>query len=415
MIVNETELKSIKITYRGLFNLLNCYYTIANQYSTEFQAYESSLPAPKENLKPLFSFFFANPIDFKISSTPDNTRYLSMLHMEILKVWRTGYTAVKVEIHQKTSSCVLLALAMRNKTLAEQCNLISNKKSCPYTYCMLRFPEFYSQYKALCFDHDKDALNFLSQSRGFHEYAITRFTYTPGQTGREDDFFERWFFEKKVKPNASTVKVLKWFASVYEDFLDYVFPGLISQIRILLKLVELVVRESNQMSIRNLYGEQLSGSLYIKEEGTLFPCDPVNKNPVPYKFETINLSNVIQDHQDAFLPFFMCSLDDALIDKIIDEMKVSFNIKINHSWGSFHIHPNHIDAFYSVISVIYTSQLLYNAAFHCIFSEAYSLLSLDKKTEVIALRKQFEKNSDGFEDLLFLCAERYLYQPKYSA
>jgi DNA-dependent RNA polymerase len=409
------EKKELKVNYRGLFNLLNCYYIGANQYSSEFQAYESTLSS-KVNLKPLFAFFFENPIDFTVLG--DNTLYLSMLHMEILKVWETGCTAVMVEIDQKASSCVLLALAMRNKRLAEQCNIISKQKNCPYTYCMLHFPEFYSKYKDIDFDHDDDALNFLSQSRKLHKYAIMCFAYAQGTRGREEDFVERWFLEKKVKPNASTVKVLKWFAKVYDDFVDFLFPGLISQIKILLQLVELVVRENDQMSIQNLNGERLSWSRFKHKSVTRKAFDPVTRKQISYRVETTFLNedqkvvSDIQDHKIKFLSYFIHSLDAAIMHHFIVEMKVRFNYTINHLHDCVLIHPNHVDGFYRVVRDLYTSNRLYNAAFDGVFSEAERVLSLDSQPKVAALRKQFEKNCDDFENLLPLCEERHIYQPE---
>jgi hypothetical protein len=115
---------------------------------------------------------------------------------------------------------------MRNERLAQQCNIVSGTKCCPYTYCMLNFREFYDTYKNVEFEHDEDALTFLSTSRKLHKYAIMCFAYSQKAYGRENDFLERWYLERKTAPSAASIKVIKWFARKYDDFINYLFPGL---------------------------------------------------------------------------------------------------------------------------------------------------------------------------------------------
>jgi DNA-dependent RNA polymerase len=410
------EKKEQKITYRGLFNLLNCYYIGANQYSLEFQAFEKTLSPPHVNISSLLYFFQNNIIDFTVLG--DNILYISMLHMELQKVLLRGSTAVMVEIDQKASSCVLLALSMRNKALAEQCNIISKKKTCPYTYCMHRFPEFYSKYKDVEFDHDEDALSFLSQSRKLHKYAIMCFAYAQRTTGREEDFIERWFLEKKIQPSSSTVKVIKWFAKVYDEFIEFLFPGLVAQIKILLQLVEIVVRENDQMSIQNLNGERLGWSRFKHKSITRKAFDPVTRKQISYRVETTILNSDkkvvsdIHDQKTKFLSYFIHSLDAAIMHYFITEMKERHNYIINHLHDCVLIHPNHVDEFYVVVRDLYTSKRLYNAVFDLVFSEAERVLSSDSQPKIAALRERFEKNCDSFEDLLHLCEERHIYQPE---
>jgi hypothetical protein len=411
----KTNISQEKITYRGLFNMLNCYYEVANQHSAEFKAFAKNLPSPKQDVSLLFEFFEKNAVDFSLVG--NQKKYLAKLFVEIHRVWSSGYTDIQLRIGEGVGTCALFALSMRNKALAEQCNLISKNKNCPFTYSMHRFPEFYSKYKDDELDHDENALSFLSQSKDFHEHAIFHFIYKKNLIDLGESFAQQWFFEKKVKPNDSTVRVLKWFAAVYENFLDLVFPGIINQRDCILQLVELVVEENSQMAVRDLLGNRFtwsSPSSSLSPEAQSFFVHFRDEHSVLKRGDiTVARSKYIEmevkEHRDFFISFFMRCLRDAVLDCIIIEMNQRFGYTMNRPSDYLLVHPNHVDEFYSVVRDLYTSRRLYNVTFFCVFSEAYINLSPAGKYDFLALLEQFEDNADNFEDALLQCDERNIY------
>lgn len=82
------EKPPIKLTKRGIINLMNCYYIGSNQLSQEFTDFVMLSKTSHKELKPYFKFFKEHLVDFSVLG--DNILYITMLHLEILKAERIG-------------------------------------------------------------------------------------------------------------------------------------------------------------------------------------------------------------------------------------------------------------------------------------------------------------------------------------
>lgn len=402
-----------KVTLRGLINLFRCFYEGAQQFVDkldellEVKAFSKNL-----EMKNLFTFFHENSIDFL--SLGDNFLYVSLLYAEILTVELTGKTCLMVEIDQKASGCVFLALALRNKKLAEQTNIISKTKTCPYTYCMDKFKEFYHSTFEV---KDKDALDFLTSSRKLHKYALMRFCYSQTPMGRREDFIELWYLEKKQPLEDSTKSVLVSFANKYVDFIEYTFPGVTKQIVTLLKIVDIVVGETGEMSIINLNGEKLRWRRFRHKSITRKCFNPVTKKSLSYRVETTviesgNEKDDIQDHKTKFLSYLIHSLDAAVMHRFVTTMYDQDDYIINHLHDCVFVHPNYVDTFYDKVDTLFKSRELYDIIINSVFDQAKQKLSEDSTRKVEKLIKEFIDQCDDFADDLVKGESRNLYQPK---
>jgi hypothetical protein len=244
-----------QISIPGLIELLRCYYAVSPNLSHSFESYLSSILLPKKTaLLTLSNFFTENPLDF--SSLKDNILYSSVIHMEVLTVLDTGRTKINVEIDQTASAICFLALLLRNREMAEVSNLLSDTPVCPYIHCMNRFKFFYdSQMK-----HKNDTiLQFLSTDRKVHKYKYALMCWCYGQkySGRIDDFRDRFILLHDRNLTTEEFKCLLEFASSYDSFIEFIFPNVTKQLKILLDVIGLVVKETGRVRIATLEGEKI--------------------------------------------------------------------------------------------------------------------------------------------------------------
>lgn len=73
--------------------------------------------------------------------------------------------------------------------MAEVSNLIKKERSCPYTFVMNCFRDFAKNNMT---HQCEQALDFLSNNRKLHKYALMCYTYSQTHNGRIHDFLNRW-------------------------------------------------------------------------------------------------------------------------------------------------------------------------------------------------------------------------------
>ncbi len=407
------EYTPVKITLKGFINLLKCLYMAANQHTEHFDEFVKNTTLSKmKGMNLLFDFFKKYEIDFL--ALKDKFLYVSLLYSEILIVIKTGKTRVMLEIDQKASSSVFLALALRNKKLAEKSNIISLKKTCPYTYCMTKFEDFYTLFMK---KRDDEAFGFLSTNRKLHKYAKMCFAYSQSFTGRRDDFLERWDLEQKTPLKESTKEVLLEFAQKYDQFIEFVFPGINKQIKTLLKLVKLVVKETGDMTLRNMNGEILRWRRFKHISLVRSGFHPISKMVQKYRVETTELIGEkevddIQDHQRKFLSYFIHSIDAAVMHYFIVEMRKNENYTINHLHDCVLLHPNYVDPFYKIVGDLYKSPKLYNIVFYSLFDHIKHHVSDSSGEEIQKIMNEFLLQSDDFVKDLAHGDPKHIYQPE---
>lgn len=408
------EYTPFKLTPEGLKNLLRSYYAVSENLSSQLENFLSqNIFSKKMGMKMLYNFFEENPLNFY--ELGDNFLYISLLHTEILISKTTGKTRVMLEIDQTASGGCFLALGLRNRKLALQTNVINKEYKSPYVYSMNAFPDFYEKNIE---NKDPEALKFLSNSRKIHKYAFMCYCYAQTPRGRNQDFVDRWYLEEKRSLTKTTEVCLEEFASKYDDFIESIFPGLTKQLNTLLKLVDLMVKETGEMSLTNLNGEKLRWKRFRHKSLGRSGFDPVTRRNVSYKINTTLVNNNktiddIKDHKIKFLSYLIHSIEAAVMHKFIVYMKMPpINYNIDHLHDCALIHPNYVNDFYDIVDQLYKSNELYDSVISCLFEHAKQELSFASGEKIDKLLAEFLAQSDDFLDELGKGCSRHIYRPE---
>jgi hypothetical protein len=389
---------SITLTYRGVINLLFCYYAPSKELTEKLKDYVDSLK--NKNKKKLYSFFEKNYLDFR--KVKDTFMYTSNLHASILIARETGKCQIGVEIDQVASAFVFLAFVTRNKKMAELANLTSTSKKDIYAYSQECFEDFYNKKMV---SKNEEVFHFIVSSRKIHKYALMCFCYGEESKSRLDSFIEVWIKEKKNKPTSDEYDVLKDFAFKYDDFINTIFPGLTESLEILEKTVDIVVPETNYFSLRNINGEMFHYARFLYDKKRRQTIDPIRGKTADYqvylpKMENGVPVNDLRTHKRLVRSYFIHSIDAGVMHHFIKVMKENHNYIINHVHDCIIIHPNKVDDFYKEVHELYTSDKLYNVTKNCLFDAHRQIVSLNSQHKIDDIEKEFFKGTeDFFEDL----------------
>ncbi len=136
------ESKPTKLTKKGLWNMLEAYYSPNVELSKKFREMKKTTRAA------LVSFFDIH----KLTGKDKECLYFELLERELQDiVGGQQKTAMALEIDQVGSGPTLVALVTGNRKLAEKCNLLGGPFNCVYTYLMKKAEEYitrgYAQIK----------------------------------------------------------------------------------------------------------------------------------------------------------------------------------------------------------------------------------------------------------------------------
>ena len=390
-----SEYTPITLTLKGLINLLRAYYTPSRELSTEFEFF---LKKPKRR-KELYTFFHEHML---ILEKTKETLYFLNLHMEILKSEITGKTSVMLEIDQTASGIVFLALVTRDKQLATKANLIEPNLYNPYQWAMDNVSDFLKS--SLADFSDVQVIEFITTNRKMHKYSLMCYSYNQTSFGRAEMYSEMWYNQFKVNPSFEQKSMLTAFACNYDDYINTLFPRLKTKLDILSKMLELVVKETNEVSIKTLDGEKLRWSFYRTKSKTRHRYDPVNNTSHSYRYKVSTANSEgsfevdLSAHQIRFLPYLIHSIDAAVLRIFIKKMAEKHEYKINHLHDCVILHPNYVDAFYEEVRELYLSDSMYEIPEKLIFEPLKNSLSDGSKEKLEELEKEYLEHTDDFRN-----------------
>ena len=423
------EYSERKITGRGFVILLEAYYKSRPDYQkalSEFiKSTNWSLFSKQHGIELLADFFHAHPLDFtKISNKQFS--YFMLLHAEILKAIKTGHTGVMIEIGQVASGVTLLSYLIRNKKMARVCNGVGGAASDPYEYCMLKFKDF---YETQFIEKFNTVFEFLCNDREIHEYAVICFVYRKTYYGRRDYFVSR--FEDAFKRSVSNeeIKVLYEFAKKYDDYMHFVFPKTKIQIDLLLKTIDIAVKELGYFPFKNLQGETFKWSFYEYKTTTRSAYDPIShkanhvKIHKAYKSQEVKFESFKNSDGEIknrlkcdyriskrqALSYIIDCIEASLIHRFIYRMHKVHKYSITHLHDCMLVHPNYVDAMYKIIKETYKSDELYYMANHLFFDHIANHVDEHTKSIIEKYKREFETNCDDFADELKNVNVRNLY------
>lgn len=328
-------------------------------------------------------------------------------------------TAINIEIDQTASGVVFLAYMLKNKKLAEAANIINctSIPKCPYTHCMNKFEEFYK----LKFKHKNVAvLVFCSTNRNLHKYALMCYSYAQTKVGRTYAFIDLWYDVHGVEPSKEEMEVLQEFASVYTDFIDYMFKDMNKQLEVLKRIVKFVANETSKISIRTLEGEVIEWRFYKYTSKKRKVYDPLTLVPKNYSINILekektksgsySMKTDLSTHTRKFLSFFIHSIDAAIMRHFISQMYEKHDYRVNHLHDCVILHPNYVDNFYSIVEETYSSGKLNSLTEDLMFVPFRNSISSDSMPELEALIKESYSYSDEYLEQENTFNPRHLYK-----
>ena len=213
------------------------------------------------NKKDLLEFFSDNLLpDIKNESL-----YFELLERELkdlshdvlVKNKKFIKTALPLEIDQVGSGPTLVALVVGNHRLAEKCNLLGGEYQCVYTF-LLEKTEMFIKLKMKNTNPltktNLKAFKLLTTDRKAQKYALMCYLYNESHRGRTNRWRENYIKKYFISPDTDNYDLLNKFSVMYEDFLEYVFPNFKSQLKILNKAVNVLVKVNNPVEIKTLDG-----------------------------------------------------------------------------------------------------------------------------------------------------------------
>lgn len=337
-----------------------------------------------------------------------------------------------LEIDQVASGVMLLSYFLRNKTMAEQSNVIGGSAADPYDYCRRNFEDFYEKHMV---ERDSNVLKFISSSRKTHKYALMCFSYAQTHIGRVEDFSERFHEEYNRQPDQNEIKVLNEFARKYPDFMHFVFPNTQKQLDIIYKVVDVVVKELGYLPFKNLQGETFQWTFFKYRTTSRSSYDPISLRPKKYKSykyqeillkkdvkeslgddffedEEIMTSKLMKDpntFRRKALSYFIHCIDASIIHRFIIEMRERHGYTVNHLHDCVLVYCNFVENFFDLVKEIYSSRELYDMCDRLFFDHVSSHVSEHTKKEIEELKEKFKEGCDDYSEELINVDPRHVY------
>jgi hypothetical protein len=377
-----TEYESRKLTNRGLHHLISAYYYNFNEYFEKFNNISKSNKEKKEYKEIIRDNY--KKIPEKDILKKSSFFYILLLEKVIEEVFEKNFISnFMIEVDQKSSSSVFLALVTGNKKLADESNFNSSKGD-PAKFLMSRSEEYFSKNTKI----DYNSIEILKNSRKLHKYTFMCFCYNEGSSGR----FKK-MLDYNILPKSASI-----IARSYPDFVDTYYKGLTKQTELLNTIVNYVLIKGNKgVEIITLDGCRISWKIFEKNKMSQSKKKYINPITGLYKSFHVTTYNVesidIRKMISSFLPNLIHSMDAAIMRQIISSMLKKKYI-INHLHDSVQTHPNYLDELYESIKEVY-SELDSNKIFEKCFEKPMKGLLLSEDYEGFdKLTKEYRNSAE---------------------
>jgi hypothetical protein len=413
------------LTRGGMINLMRAYFAIDPQAAKLFEE-KVRLWDDKghELLKRLECYYHENRLD--LSSYGKDVSYVLLLEWQLRTVFAGGvHTKVhlNVEIDQNASGIVFMALLFRNKSLAEQCNLLTSDTQDVYTFTNQAVRNFIlgkeisyvskesstfegqtQQIKKSFIVDEVNGTKFLKffNNRKATKYALMCYCYNQTHQGRTAKWKELWFEQFQELLDLVNFRILNYFSVHYEQFLETVFPKLVQQRNALNSILKRGLQGGAGVKIKTLDGCVLEWEYYQSTSVKRSYYNPLTRSHHSYRVHKVQMcpknkpKTDLQQHLTGFMPHLIHSIDAAVMRHIINRMYERCGYSINHLHDCVLMHPNYVDDFYEVVRELYCSNN-WNHLAGTLFLEPFKG-SLDEGTlaDVLILEKNFYLLADNF-------------------
>lgn len=385
-----------QVTKNGLKSMIMAYYCDDIPLQKKFEAY---LLKNSSTNKSMEKFYLENRIDYE---KKEALTHFMMLSSELQYVLKHKRTPILLQIDQVASGLVFMSILFRNEALGKQCFVLENNECMgAYTFARQHFEEFYNEEIE---EKNEDVLKMCLTDRNLHKYALMCYSYRQTNYGRSKDFIARWKEINKKDPTKEEWRCLNEVAAKYSNYVDTLFPGIDTQIKILDNIIDLVVKNSGSLEIRTLEGEVLEWSFYKTKSSVRKSLSPNTLKTKSYRIHTViqdNERKPIPDHNQfktKFLSYLVHSLDAGVMRKLVLVLNDNHKCKIDQLHDCIMVHPNKVDSVYESLESIYSDPRLKNYMNDNVFNMFLNKISDTKRAELKRLIDQFNSHNDKIFD-----------------
>jgi hypothetical protein len=393
------ESKPTKLTKKGLWNMLEAYYSPNVELSKKFREMKKTTRAA------LVSFFDIH----KLTGKDKECLYFELLERELQDiVGGQQKTAMALEIDQVGSGPTLVALVTGNRKLAEKCNLLGGPFNCVYTYLMKKAEEYITEgmLKLKGIDEITDdhfnAIQVLTTDRKSQKMALMCFMYNEGHWGRTARWKEDYTRIYGEAPDKENYNMLAEFSREYDAFLEYVFPNLTKQLKILDKAMLEVISTDQQVQVKTL-DDCLIGWDFentVSKQRTVY--NSIAKKHEQYRINILADKNCSEKnrsvvfrrnkHKTSFRPNFIHSIDASLMRTFILEFFKKTGKRLDHLHDCVMLHPNDVHVFYDIVTDAYCDPRMLSLAQDLVFSRFIHNTTGKTKEKILEYQKEFVEN-----------------------
>jgi len=389
----RSEFTPTKVTIKGLTYMLRAYYCDDSELLSKFEQFVRS--EPQLSKASIQQFYYRNRVHY---SNKDSLTHFMLLSSEIQKVFKTNKTSILLQLDQVASGLVFMSLLFNNVSLGSNCNLIPNSNNCcVYTLARDNFLEFYENNIEA---KDPRVLELFTVDRKLHKYALMCYSYRQTSFGRTQDFVERYEIVYLSRPNSREWESIHEISQKYDKYIDSLFPGLDSQIKILDQIIELVAENSKSLRVRSIEGDLIEWSFYKSKSSIRKSLNPNTLETKSYRLRGLSLDdnkNPIPDigqFKKKFLSYLVHSVDASIMRELIRLMYHDHRYKVDQLFDCVMIHPNQVDNVYSSLNKIYRSTNLHKFMQENVFETFIESVSTDKQSELQELIDRFLQLND---------------------
>jgi|JFJP01.1.fsa_nt_gi hypothetical protein len=425
------DYKPMKLTKNGIIELFRAYFMIDVALSKKFEAFLLTLNLNLNTtnfIKLLKDFYNDNYI--KLYNIKKEIYYFLLLQVEIERILKENkliYSNINLEIDQNASGVVFLALFLKNKNLAEQCNLLNNglEKKNVYDYVNNHIKEFLinKSFKEghvmenyiIKDDNSHRVFDFFSKTKKATKYAVMCFCFNQTGFGRMEYWKSLWFDIYNDIMTQEEYYILSKLAFDYKKFLEIIFPKLTEQLKIINKTLKLITKKGFKVKIRTLDGAVISWDFFDTIDKIRSVYNPSTNEHVSYRLKQVcknskgDLESNKSMHRKSFLPNIIHSIDAAIMRIIVKKIYDENHYIINQLHDCGLMHPNIAPLFFEKINDIYTSDQMLNMADALFFDVIKSDLDEDTLKQVNKLQKKFHKLCDDFKITKNNFNSRFMY------
>lgn len=167
-------------------------------------------------------------------------------------------------------------------------------------------------------------------------------------------------------------------------FIDELFPGLDTQIKLLNDIIEIVVKNSGSLRIRTLDGGIIEWKFYQKSSDSRRRINPHTLIPEKYHLSVTKIDeNGVQkldlaQFKTKFLSYLVHSFDAGVMRQIICLMYERHKYRIDQLFDCILLHPNQVDNFYQIMEEIYSQDVFDDYMNTHVFNVWRESMSTDK-------------------------------------